>query len=61
LPPGPINNPGIEAIMAVLDARKTDYYYFCANIETGEVFYATNYADHQANLALVDSQMVLIS
>jgi UPF0755 protein len=57
LPPGPINNPGIEAIMAVLEAPSSPYYYFCANIETREVFYATNLADHEANLQRVAEAM----
>ena len=30
LPPGPIGNPGIEAIRAVLQPARTDYYYFVA-------------------------------
>ncbi|MCL2637456.1 MAG: endolytic transglycosylase MltG [Oscillospiraceae bacterium] len=57
LPPGPINNPGIEAIRAVLDAPATRYYFFCANIETREVFYAANLTEHEANLAKVAQQM----
>jgi UPF0755 protein len=57
LPPGPINNPGIDAIIAVLEAPSTRYYYFCANIYTREVFYATNLADHEANLARVAREM----
>ncbi|MDR2560053.1 MAG: endolytic transglycosylase MltG [Oscillospiraceae bacterium] len=57
LPPGPINNPGIDAITAVLEAPVTRYYYFCANIETREVFYAANLTDHEANLARVAQQM----
>jgi UPF0755 protein len=57
LPPGPINNPGISAIMAVLEAPRSEYLYFCANIETGEVFFAISYAEHQANLARVAEEM----
>ena len=52
LPPGPICNPGMMAMLAVLDAPKTDYFYFCANVETGEIFYATNLADHERNEVL---------
>jgi UPF0755 protein len=59
LPPGPINNPGIEAIMAVLEAPKSDYLYFCANLETREVFFATNLIDHNANLQRVSHEMGL--
>jgi UPF0755 protein len=58
LPPGPINNPGFDAIMAVLEAPPTSYYYFCANILTREVFYARDYDTHQANLARVNQQML---
>jgi UPF0755 protein len=57
LPPGPINNPGIDAITAVLEAPVTRYYFFCANIYTREVFYATNLTDHEANLARVAREM----
>lgn len=52
LPPGPICNPGLDAINAVLYPAETDYYYFCANIETGEVFYAKTLDEHNENLVL---------
>lgn len=52
LPPGPICNPGLDAIDAVLYPAETDYYYFCANIDTGEVFYAETLAEHEQNLVL---------
>lgn len=51
LPPGPICSPGIDAIMAVLEAPATNYYYFCADVNTGEVFYAATQEQHEANLA----------
>ncbi len=50
LPAGPICNPGIEAIKAVLNAEKTNYYYFCNNTETGETFYAETLEEHEKNL-----------
>lgn len=52
LPPGPINNPGIEAIQAALYPEKTNYYFFCTNLDTLEFFYATTYEEHQENLRL---------
>lgn len=52
LPPGPICNPGLDAINAVLYPADTDYYYFCADINTGEVFYAKTLEEHEANLVL---------
>lgn len=52
LPPGPICNPGLDAINAVLYPADTDYYFFCANIDTGEVYYAMTNEEHEANLVL---------
>lgn len=50
LPPGPICNPGLDAIDAVLNPEQTDYYFFCNNLETGEYFYATTLQEHEQNL-----------
>lgn len=53
LPPGPIANPGIDALKAVANPAQTDYLYFVAKGATpdqGHVFSAT-YAEHQANVA----------
>lgn len=50
LPPGPICNPGLDAINAVLYPAETDYFYFCSNLETGEFFYAETLAEHEQNL-----------
>lgn len=58
LPAGPICNPGMDAIMAVLNASDTDYYYFCNNVETGETFYAKTLEEHEENMikaGLVDA------
>lgn len=51
IPPGPINNPGMQAIMATLYPATTNYYYFCTDA-TGAFYYATTYEEHQNNLAL---------
>lgn len=50
LPPGPICNPGIDAIEAVLDPADTDYYFFCHNIKTREIYYAKTNDEHEKNL-----------
>lgn len=50
LPPGPICNPGLDAINAVLYPAETDYFYFCSNLETGEFFYAETLDEHNQNL-----------
>ena len=50
LPPGPVANPGIESIQAVLHPADTDYLYFVADRD-GHNHYSDNYDDH---LALVN-------
>ena len=50
LPSGPICNPSIKAIKAAIYPNQTNYYYFCANINTKEVFYASDYEEHKQNL-----------
>ena len=51
LPPGPILNPGKEAILAVLEPAVSDYLYFMADVKgDGTVYYAKTYAEHQANV-----------
>lgn len=56
LPPGAINNPGKDAIDAVLYPAESDYYFFCANVQTGEIFYAETNAEHEENLAFIKQQ-----
>jgi len=41
LPIGPICNPDITSIEAVLNPSDTNYYFFVANVCTGEVFFQT--------------------
>lgn len=50
LPPGPIAQPDINAIDAVLNAEKHDYVYFCASVERfGYHEFASTYPQHQVN------------
>ena len=53
LPPGPINNPGLEAIEAALTVGKTDYYYFCHKSVSGNspavAYYAATLEEHEKN------------
>ena len=56
LPPGAICNPGLEAINATLYPDDTEYFYFCANVNTGKVYYATTLEEHEANLELSTSE-----
>lgn len=50
LPAGPVCNPGLDAINAVLNPEKTNYYYFCNNLKTGESFFAETLEEHEENL-----------
>lgn len=55
VPAGAICNPGLDAINAVLNPAETDYYYFCADEETGVTYYARTIEEHEANLAYIES------
>lgn len=48
LPPGPIGNPSLDALDAVLHPKKTPYLYYLTGAD-GRTHYATTYAGHQAN------------
>ena len=49
LPPGPIGNPGIKSMEAVLNAPATSYLYFVADKE-GHNYFAMTYEDHMKNV-----------
>lgn len=49
LPPGPICNPGIEAIYAALYPDDTNYYYFLT-MSNGETVFAQTQSQHDANI-----------
>lgn len=50
LPPGAINNPGLDAIIAALYPDDTDNYFFCSDA-LGQYYYAKTNAEHEANYA----------
>ncbi len=50
LPVGAIANPGDSAIRAALNPSDTNYFYFCHNTETGDVYYANTMSEHESNL-----------
>ena len=49
LPPGPINNPGKDAVKAALYPEEHDYYYFVADGNGGHVF-AKTASEHNKNV-----------
>ena len=50
LPPGPIANPGIEALLAVAFPEPSPYYYFRATCDgTGRHVFAETFEEHQGN------------
>jgi UPF0755 protein len=51
LPPGPIGNPGDNALLSAVYPTKTDYYFFLTVTVDGkkEVIYAKNFEEHVAN------------
>jgi len=50
LPPGPIANPGLNAIVAAIEPTANPYYYFLTAKE-GEVVYSKTYNEHLQNKA----------
>lgn len=54
LPPGPIANPGIASIQAVLNPAVTDYLYFVAD-KNGNHQFSTTYDQHLAAIARVSN------
>lgn len=57
LPPGAICNPGIEAIDAVLENFQSEYFYFYANVNTKQTYFAATLEEHEANEAMVQQQI----
>jgi UPF0755 protein len=49
LPPGPINNPGLEAIEAAIYPQETDYYFFLTKPDTGEAVFSKTLEEHNEN------------
>ncbi len=49
LPAGPINNPGLTAIQAVLTPSEDvkDCYYFATDYDTGKTYFSKTFAEHE--------------
>lgn len=51
LPPTPIANPGLDAILATIEPVETDYLYFLSDMR-GNMHYAVTHDDHVENKRL---------
>lgn len=60
LPPGAICNPGLDAIDAVLKCQPSDYFYFIANIHTGETFFSETLEEHTAKQEKIKEDIALM-
>ena len=50
LPPGPINNPGLDSILSAVTPIETPYLYYLSD-KNGEMHYARTHAEHLVNRA----------
>jgi len=50
LPPTPIGNPGINAILAVLSPTESDYLFYITG-DDGKFYYAKTFDEHRVNIA----------
>lgn len=51
LPPGPICNPGLDAIIAAIKPQASNYLYFLNRQDTGETIFSKTYEEHLNNKA----------
>jgi UPF0755 protein len=51
LPPGPIGNPGVATLEAVLDPPDTSYLFFVASKDGRSHVFSRTWAEHQARVA----------
>jgi UPF0755 protein len=49
LPPGPVGNPGLDAIKATVNPSSHDYFYFITRLDTGEAIFAKTAEEHIKN------------
>lgn len=55
LPIGPICNPNVESILAVLNPKESDYYFFVAD-KNGKTYFSKNNSEHAAIVAELKSK-----
>ncbi len=52
LPAGPIWNPSVESIQAVVNPKDTQYWYYLHDTQTGQIYYGRDNAEHERNKQL---------
>jgi len=50
LPPGPISNPGIDAIIASINPQESPYLYYVSDPETSKTIFAKSLDEHNRNV-----------
>jgi UPF0755 protein len=50
LPPSPIASPGLDSIMAVINAKETNYYYYISDKQEN-MHYSTTLEEHEAKVS----------
>lgn len=50
LPPGPISNPGKDALQAATYPESSEYLYYISSQDGSEMHYAQTYEEHQQNI-----------
>lgn len=49
LPPGPVSNPGINALNAAIYPEQTEYFYFLTDLKTKKTVFSKTFEEHVAN------------
>ncbi|MEX0749247.1 MAG: endolytic transglycosylase MltG [Dehalococcoidia bacterium] len=52
LPPGPIANPGLDSVLAVIRPASTEYLFFVAKADDGTHVFAETLEEHEANVQM---------
>jgi len=52
LPPAPISNPGLTAIEAALNPKKSEYWYYLSDPDTKRTVFAATLDEHNDNRAI---------
>ncbi len=49
LPPGPVSNPGMDAILAAIHPDSTEYFYFLTDLKTKKTIFSKTFEEHVQN------------